>query len=95
MTDEIFDSIANSVKELDKDCYKYMIKNKDTLINTDNEIVYSSDEHIYAIKNFIQTINRIAYDKLSLDKDTIIEDKLMNILEQLKAIRSTTINFIS
>lgn len=95
MTDEIFDLIANSVKELDKDCYRYMIKNKDTLINTDNEIVYSSDEHIYAIKNFIQTINRIAYDKLSLDKDTIIEDKLMNILERLKLIRSTTINFIS
>ena len=95
MTNKIFYLIANSVKELNKDCYKYMIKNKDTLINTDNEIVYSSDEHIYAIKNFIQTINRIAYDKLSLDKDTIIEDKLMNILEQLKTIRSSTINFIS
>ena len=95
MINEIFYLIANNVKELDKDCYKYMIDNKDILIKTKNENVYSSDEHMYAIKNFIQTLNRIAYAKLSLDKDTFIEDKLMNILEQLKLIRSSTINFIS
>ena len=96
--DKIFSYILAFVKDKDIISYQYMLANKDMLINVNNTItayLKFKNKYSYMIANMIQTLNRIANKKAELDLNYNKEIKLLALLEQLKAIRSTTINFIS